>query len=84
MSSCQKFGIILENKVGTYFKIEVVKNVNNKKCGYKVILFNKNVFLERFRYWKLDFESQIFSLFDNSAKYNNFPLSMLIFGQKSI
>ena len=35
MGKCQKLGIILENKV------MISKNVNDKKCAPKLILFNE-------------------------------------------
>jgi hypothetical protein len=35
---CQKLGIILGNKVIS--KLMLSKNVNNKKCGPKIIFFN--------------------------------------------
>ena len=38
----QKLGIILENKV--LKKLKFSKNVNNKKCTPKLILFNENFF----------------------------------------
>ena len=39
MASCQKLGIILENKV--IYKLMLSKNVNNKKCAPKLIFFNE-------------------------------------------
>ena len=39
MGRCQKLGVILENKV--IKKLWLSKNVNNKKCAPKLILFNE-------------------------------------------
>ena len=41
MGRCQKMGIILENK--TIQKLMLSKNVKNKKCAPKLILFNKKM-----------------------------------------
>ena len=38
VASCQKVGIILENKV--ILKLLLSKNVNNKKCATKFVFFN--------------------------------------------
>jgi len=40
--SCQKLDVILENKVSQ--KLKFPKNVNNKKCAPKIILFNEIFF----------------------------------------
>ena len=56
--------IILENKV-----IDVIKNVNNKKCAPELIFLMKKKIekdLDHFLTWKIDFESQILALFDTS------------------
>ena len=54
------------------------ENVKNKNLTPKLLLYKENLF-QRDSYHKIDFVSQIFALFDNSAqrsltKYNNFLL----------
>ena len=67
MSNHQK-SVILENKV--FKKLELSKNVNNKKCDSKMMLFNEILFrkIQIILTYKIDLESQIFALFDNSAQ----------------
>ena len=43
--SCQKLDVILKNKV--VYELKISKNVTNKKCDSKLILFNEKE-LERF------------------------------------
>ena len=38
MASCQKLGIILVIK---WFKIDVIKDVNSKRCAFELVFFNK-------------------------------------------
>ena len=40
-ASCQKQGIILENKL--IYKLMLAKNVNNKKCAPKFVLFDEKI-----------------------------------------
>ena len=86
MGSCQKLGIILENKV--IERLLLSKNVNYKKSAPKFVFFNEKNEKESDDFWhrKLSFESQIFPLFDTStlrqfAKLYNFltqPKTFLI------
>ena len=70
VSSCLKLGII--NKV--FYKLKLLKNVNNEKKSLplKMILFNETNEIERFKSIFtiiIDFKSQISAFFfDNSLK----------------
>ena len=50
VASCQKLGIILENKV--ILKLMLSKNVNNKKCALKFLCFNEEKIIKiRIQLW---------------------------------
>ena len=68
MSNHQKSVIILENTV--FKKLKLSKNVDNKKNALNMMLFNEILFrkIQIILTYKIDLESQIFALVDNSAQ----------------
>ena len=78
--TCQKLGIILENKV--ILKLTAAKNVNNKKCAPKLIFINeKNVekVLEDFWRRKLALNVKL-RHFSTTPHYTNSQNSIISFG----
>ena len=73
VASCQKLGIILMIKL---FKNYVIKNVKNKKCAPKLVVFNEKKLRKIFD--KADFISQILAFLDPSPLHQDWKNIMVV------